>query len=52
MRDLYDFEQTVLTRMNRNAVYTNSQRRTIDADSIRLGRNSLRRAHYSNLDTR
>lgn len=38
--------------MNKNAVYTNSQRRTIDADSIKLGRNSARKGNYSNMDVR
>ena len=42
----------MLTRMNKNAMYTNSQRRTIDADSIRLGRNTTRARHYSNMDVR
>lgn len=42
IRELYDFDHNLLSRMNKNAIYTNSQRRTIDADSIRLGRNSAR----------
>ena len=54
MRDLYDFEQNVVSRMNKNAVFTHTQMRTIDNEYVsRLGgRNSVIEGNYSTLDMR